>query len=113
MIRLKNDIQIAGIRESCRLLAEMYKNIIPQVVAGMSTKDIDDLCLEYMQAHGGKPAWYRENFPGAACVSVNNEVIHGVPSKKRKIKDGDLVSIDVGIDLNGYISDSAVTLMIG
>lgn len=113
MIRLKNDTQIEGIRKSCRLLAEMYKNIIPHVVAGMSTKDIDDLCLEYIQAHGGKPAWYRENFPGAACVSVNNEVIHGVPSKKRKIKDGDLVSIDVGIDLNGYISDSAVTLMIG
>ena len=113
MIRLKNETQIEGIRKSCRLLAEMYKSIIPQIAAGMSTKDIDDLCLEYMTARGGKPAWYRENFPGAACVSVNNEVIHGVPSKKRKIKDGDLVSIDVGIDLNGYISDSAVTLMIG
>lgn len=113
MIRLKNETQIEGIRKSCRLLAEMYKSIIPQIAAGMSTKDIDDLCLEYMTARGGKPAWYREGFPGAACVSVNNEVIHGVPSKKRKIKDGDLVSIDVGIDLNGYISDSAVTLMIG
>ena len=54
MIRLKNEIQIEGIRKSCRLLAEMYKSIIPQIAAGMSTKDIDDLCLEYMTARGGK-----------------------------------------------------------
>lgn len=113
MIRLKNEIQIQGIRKSCKLLADMYNHIIPKVTAGMSTKDIDDLCVEYITRHGGKPAWYREDFPGAACISVNNEVIHGIPSKKRHIKNGDLVSLDVGIDLDGYISDSAVTLMIG
>ena len=113
MIRLKNETQIQGIRKSCKLLADMYNHIIPKVTAGMSTKDIDDLCVEYITRHGGKPAWYREDFPGAACISVNNEVIHGIPSKKRHIKNGDLVSLDVGIDLDGYISDSAVTLMIG
>ena len=113
MIRLKNENQINGIRKSCQLLAEMYRQLIPQIKAGISTMDIDDFCVEFIKKHGGKPAWYRENFPGAACVSVNNAVIHGIPSKKQKIHDGDLVSIDVGIDLDGYISDSATTVMVG
>lgn len=113
MIRLKNENQINGIRKSCRLLAQMFKVVVPQVTAGISTKDIDDMCFEFMQKHGGKPAWYREDFPGAACVSVNDAVIHGIPSKKQKIRNGDLVSIDVGIDLDGYISDSSTTVMVG
>lgn len=113
MIRLKNEKQIAGIRESCHLLADLYKWLIPQVQAGMSTRDIDDLCVDFITKHGGKPAWYREGFDGAACISVNDAVIHGIPSKKFKIHNGDIVSLDIGIDLNGYISDSAVTIPVG
>lgn len=113
MIRLKNEKQIAGIRKSCHLLADLYKYLIPQVKAGMSTRDIDDLCVDFIVKHGGKPAWYAEDFDGAACISINNEVIHGIPSRKRKICNGDLVSLDIGIDLDGYISDSAVTVPVG
>ena len=113
MIRLKNDKQIAGIRKSCQLLANLYKEIIPQVKAGMSTRDVDDLCVDFIVRHGGKPAWYKEDFDGAACISINDEVIHGIPSRHRKIHNGDIVSLDIGIDLDGYISDSAVTLAIG
>ncbi|MCQ2594254.1 MAG: type I methionyl aminopeptidase [Treponemataceae bacterium] len=113
MIRLKNETQINGIRKSCKLLAQMFNEVLPQVKAGMSTRDVDDLCREFIIGHGGKPAWYAEGFDGAACISVNDEVIHGVPSKKRKIVDGDIVSIDVGIDLDGYISDSSHTIAIG
>lgn len=113
MIRLKNEDEINGIRKSCRLLAEMFKFVIPQVKAGMSTKDVDDLCVKFIKSHGGTPAWYREDFPGAACISINNEVIHGIPSKKRIIKDGDIVSLDVGIDLDGYISDSTHSVLVG
>lgn len=113
MIRLKNEKQIDGIRKSCQLLADMYKHVIPLVQAGMSTYEIDELCKEFIIHHGGKPAWYAEDFPGAACISVNDEVIHGIPSKKRKIVNGDIVSLDVGIDLGGYISDSAHTIKIG
>lgn len=113
MIRLKNEVQIDGIRKSCHVLASLYEYLIPLVTAGMSTKDIDDICVEFITKHGGTPAWYREDFPGAACISVNNEVIHGIPSRRRKIHSGDLVSLDIGIDLNGYISDSAVTVMVG
>ena len=113
MIRLKNEKQINGIRKSCQLLADMYKHVIPLIQAGMTTHDIDELCREFIVHHGGKPAWYKEDFPGAACISVNDEVIHGIPSKKRKIENGDIVSLDVGIDLDGYISDSAHTVKIG
>ena len=109
MIRLKNEDEINGIRKSCHLLADMFKAVIPQVKAGISTKELDDLCKKFIIAHGGKPAWYRENFPGAACISINDEVIHGIPSKKRIIKDGDIVSIDV----DGYISDSTHSVLVG
>ena len=113
MIRLKNEDEINGIRKSCHLLAEMFKEIITQVKAGMSTKQVDDLCKNFIIGHGGTPAWYREDFPGAACISVNEEVIHGIPSAKKIIRDGDIVCIDVGIDLDGYISDSTHSVLVG
>ena len=113
MIRLKNLDEINGIRKSCHLLADMFNCVLPQVKAGLSTKDVDDLCKDFIVSHGGTPAWYSEGFPGAACISINNEVIHGIPSKKRIIKDGDLVSIDVGINLNGFISDSTHSVLVG
>ena len=113
MIRLKNEDEINGIRKSCHLLADMFTEILPQVKAGMSTKEVDDLCRAFIKKHGGKPAWFREDFPGAACISVNEEVIHGIPSKKKIIHDGDLVSIDAGIDLDGYISDSTHSVLVG
>lgn len=113
MIRLKNEKQINGIRESCKLLAHLFEDILPKVKEGMSTFDIDELCRIFIQTNGGTPAWYREGFPGASNISVNHEVIHGVPSKKHIIKKGDIVSIDVGIDLKGYISDASRTIPIG
>ncbi|MBQ6057958.1 MAG: type I methionyl aminopeptidase [Treponema sp.] len=113
MIRLKNEKEIEGIRQSCHALADLFRDVIPQVHPGMSTKDVDDLVVKFIKKIGGKPAWYAEDFPGAACISINNEVIHGIPSKKRIIKDGDLVSLDIGIDLDGYISDSCHTVQVG
>ena len=113
MIRLKNDEEIEGIRKSCHLLADTFNYVIPQVKAGMTTKAIDDLFVDYIKAHGGSPAWYLEDFKGAACISINEEVIHGIPSKKRIVKDGDIVCLDVGIDLNGYISDSTHSVLVG
>ena len=113
MIRLKNEDEINGIRKSCHLLAAMFKEVLPQVKAGMSTKQVDDLCKNFIIGHGGTPAWYREDFPGAACISVNEEVIHGIPSTKKIIHDGDIVCLDVGIDLDGYISDSTHSVLVG
>lgn len=113
MIRIKNEKQIDGIRRSCKALARLYRELIPAVREGITTGELDDLCVAYIKKIGGKPAWYSQKFPGAACISVNEEVIHGIPSKSRVIKNGDLVSLDIGIDLGGFISDSAVTVAVG
>lgn len=113
MIRIKNKKQIDGIRDSCKMLAQLYKEVIPLVKEGISTGDIDAFCVDFITKRGAKPAWYSQNFPGAACISINDEVIHGIPSKKRIIRSGDLVSLDIGIDYKGYISDSAVTVPVG
>ncbi len=113
MIRIKNEKQIDGIRLSCKALAALYQKLIPMVREGISTGELDEFCVDYIKGIGGKPAWYSQGFPGAACISINEEVIHGIPSRKRIIRAGDLVSLDIGIDLKGYISDSAVTVPVG
>ncbi|QQO11236.1 type I methionyl aminopeptidase [Breznakiella homolactica] len=117
MIRLKNEKQIDEIRKSCQMLSAMYKELIPLVQPGVTTLELDLWAQDWIKKAGGKPAFLgygdRSNpFPGALCISINEEVIHGIPSK-RKIADGDLVSIDSGIDLGGYISDRAVTVEAG
>lgn len=113
MIRIKNEKQINGIRKSCKLLAALYQNLLPEVKPGVTTAALDEWCVRFIKEHGGTPAWYAEDFPGAVCVSINEEVIHGIPSKHRVVKQGDLVSLDIGIDLDGYISDSAKTVGVG
>ncbi|GHV85293.1 methionine aminopeptidase [Spirochaetia bacterium] len=117
MIRLKNDKQIEGIRRSCKMLSAMYRELIPLVKVGTATIDLDLWAQRWIKQHGGKPAFLgygpKDNpFPGALCISLNDEVIHGIPSK-RKIKEGDLVSVDCGIDLDGFISDQAITIEAG
>lgn len=117
MIRLKNKEQIAGIRESCKMLSTMFKELSPLVVPGTETRDLDQWVQNWIKKAGGKPAFLHygddENpFPAALCVSINEEVIHGIPSK-RKIASGDLVSLDCGINLGGHFSDMAMTLEVG
>ncbi|MBQ6672810.1 MAG: type I methionyl aminopeptidase, partial [Spirochaetales bacterium] len=114
MILLKTEEQIDGIRKSCKLLAQLLEYMDGKIAPGMSTWDVDQKCHEFIVKHGGKPAFLHfEGFPGSVCVSVNEEVIHGIPRKKHIIHDGDIVTIDAGIDLKGYFSDSAWTYMIG
>lgn len=113
MIKLKNDEEIKRIRESCKMLAEVYAELIKSVDIGITTLEINKICHDLITRRGGKPAFLDfSGFPASICISINEEVIHGIPSK-RKILDGDLVSLDLGIDLNGYFSDSAVTIPVG
>jgi methionyl aminopeptidase len=117
VIRLKNEKQIAGIRKSCKMLSAMYRELIPLVKPGIATLEIDHWVRNWIKKVGGKPAFLgvgdRDNpYPAAICVSLNDEVIHGIPSR-RKIAEGDLVSLDCGIELDGYISDQALTLEAG
>ena len=117
MIRLKNDRQIEGIRRSCHMLSAMYTELIPLVKPGIQTIEIDKWVQGWIKKAGGRPAFlgegHRRNpYPAAICISINEEVIHGIPSK-RKIAEGDLVSLDCGIILDGYVSDQAITLEAG
>jgi methionyl aminopeptidase len=117
MIRLKNEKQIDGIRKSCKMLSAMYRELIPLVKPGIQTIDIDHWVRDWIKKAGGKPVFLgycvkKNKFPAAICISINEEVIHGIPSKKR-IREGDLVSLDCGIDLGGFISDQAVSIEAG
>ena len=117
MIRLKNERQIEGIRQSCRMLSAMYRELIPLVKPGVSALDLDKWAQRWIKQNGGRPAFLgyggkKNPFPGALCISFNDAVIHGIPGK-RKIAEGDLVSIDCGINLGGFISDQALTIEAG
>ncbi|MDR1389392.1 MAG: type I methionyl aminopeptidase [Treponema sp.] len=117
MIRLKNEKQIDGIRKSCKLLSAMFRELVPRVKPGVSTADLDSWAHNWITKAGGRPSFLgygdkKNPFPGALCVSINEEVIHGIPSP-RKIMPGDLVSIDCGINLDGFISDQAITVEAG
>ena len=114
MIKLKNEKQIESIRKSCRMLSAMYIELIPLVKPGVQTIEIDKWVQNWIKKAGGLPAFqgvgHKKNpYPAAICISLNDEVIHGIPSK-RKIAPGDLVSLDCGIILDGYVSDQAITL---
>jgi methionyl aminopeptidase len=99
------------------MLSAMYRDLIPLVKPGVQPIEIDKWVQKWIKQAGGKPALLgygeRKNpFPAAICISVNDEVIHGIPGK-RKIRDGDLVSLDCGIDLGVYISDQALSVGVG
>lgn len=115
MILLKTNDQIQRIRESGAILYHAMHKVGRALEAGMSTFDIDALLYEEITAHqNALPAFlHYEGFPASACISINEEVIHGIPDKKRRIRNGDLVSIDLGVNLNGGISDSAFTFAVG
>ncbi|MDD7201295.1 MAG: type I methionyl aminopeptidase [Sphaerochaetaceae bacterium] len=114
MIQLKTEEEIDGIRKSCHLCAQMMAEVGQILRPGMSTWDMDKFCYDFTIAHGGKPAYLHfEGFPATACISVNEEVIHGIPSKKRIVEEGDLVDLDLGINLNGFFSDMSRTFVIG
>jgi methionyl aminopeptidase len=117
MIRYKNKKQIDGIRESCRMLCAMYRELAPLVKPGVETLELDAWARRWIEKSGGVPAFLgygprKHPFPRTLCISVNDEVIHGIPSK-RKLREGDLAGIDCGIIYNGFVSDKSITFEIG
>ena len=114
MIVIKSKREIGLMREPCKVTAELLHDLADYIKPGVSTKDISDFAEKRINSHGMKPTFKGYNgFPGAACVSVNEEVIHGIPSKGRLLKEGDIVSIDVGATYKGYNSDAARTYPVG
>jgi methionyl aminopeptidase len=113
MIRLKNAKEIAGIRESGRVLAGTLEELKKLLADGITTRELDAFARSHIESHGGTPAFLGYmNYPASICISLNNEVIHGIPGS-RKLRQGDIVSLDVGVELNGYFSDAAVTVPVG
>jgi methionyl aminopeptidase len=113
MIRLKNEREIAGVRASGSLLARTLQELAKLVEDGVTTRELDTFARSRIESHGGKPSFLGYNkYPASLCVSINNEVIHGIPGP-RKLRAGDLVSLDLGVNLNGYFSDAALTVAVG
>jgi len=112
-IVIKSASEIEGIREAGKLLAQVLESAAKACLPGRSTREIDAIIERRILSTGAKPTFkgYR-GFPAASCISVNDEVIHGIPGS-RKLKEGDLVKIDVGVTRKGYIADSAVTVPVG
>lgn len=114
MIVLKTSNEIAQMRDACKITALALRTGVEAVEPGKSTMDINRIIHEVITAHGAVPSFLGYGgFPAAACISLNNQVIHGIPSKKIIIKDGDIVSIDVGAFYKGYHGDSAFTVGAG
>ena len=114
MIQLKNADQIKIMKEAGRITGEALLVARDHVRPGVSTYEIDRVVRAYIERAGAKPSFLGYGgFPGSACVSVNDEVIHGIPSKQRILMEGDIVKIDVGAFYKGYHGDSARTIAVG
>ena len=114
MIIIKSPEDLKKLKKACKISADVLKYAGQEITAGMSTYELDKLIHEYITAHGAKPLFLgMYGFPASACISVNDEVIHGIPSKKTIIRSGDIVSVDVGAYIDGYHGDNAYTYAVG
>ena len=114
MIVLRTAKEIDMMRKACQISAEALQVAGEAVKPGITTYEIDQIAYRYIKKQGAEPNFLNYNgFPATACISINDEVIHGIPSKKRVLKEGDIVSIDLGAKVNGYNGDNAATFACG
>ena len=113
MIHVKSEKEIELIRESCRIVRDTLNFVGEKIHAGMTTKELDVLIERFIRSEGANPSCIGYGgFPAAACISINEVVVHGIPSD-RVIQDGDIVSVDVVADKNGYHGDACRTFCVG
>ena len=112
-IPLKSAAELDAMRTSCRMTAEVLNQVAAAVKPGITTGELDALTRRLIEAMKAKPSFLGYNgYPGAICISINDEVIHGIPGR-RVVLPGDVVSLDVGVYYNGFNGDSATTVMVG
>jgi methionyl aminopeptidase len=114
MIELKSPVQIAHMREAGRILADAFRMCRDLVKPGVSTLEIDREVESLIRERKAKPAFkgYR-GFPATICASINEEVVHGIPAARRRLREGDIIGLDLGAIVEGYYADAAVTLPVG
>ena len=109
----KSTEDIEQLRKSATVLSQLLGEIAREIRPGVTTLSLDKLAYDYIHDHGGTPAFLNyHGFPNSLCISVNDQVVHGIPSDY-ELRDGDIISVDGGVDLNSYISDSAYTFPVG
>jgi methionyl aminopeptidase len=113
MIIIKSSREIEQLRRPNAIVAEVLQRLRKAVVAGITTRELDQIAEEVILSMGAVPAFkgYR-GYPASLCASINEQVVHGIPNQRR-LKEGDIVSLDVGASLNGYFGDAAITLPVG
>jgi len=117
-VPVKSPQEVDLMRESCRIVAEVLAVVGSRIAPGIPTKELDDLAEDWIRSRGGEPAFKgygsdRNNpFPASLCISIDEEVVHGIPDG-RLLKDGQIVSIDVGVKKNGFFGDGARTFPVG
>ncbi len=113
-VTIKSQHEIELMRESCKILAEVHAKLGEMIEPGISTWDIDAMGEKLIRSYGCVPNFLNYNgYPASICVSVNDEVVHGIPSKERILMEGDIVSLDAGLIYKGYHSDAARTYPVG
>jgi methionyl aminopeptidase len=115
MIQLKSDREIDIMAEGGRILGQTLDRLRAAVKPGISTMDLDAIAEDFIKGHAGATAAFKGlyGFPGSICTSINEEIVHGIPSKRRILKDGDIISIDAGVGYKGFFTDSAITVPVG
>ncbi|MFZ0629697.1 MAG: type I methionyl aminopeptidase [Acidobacteriaceae bacterium] len=113
-VTIRTPQEIEKMRRSGQVVREVLEHVRKAVKPGSSTLDLEQAAAEKIRELGATPAFKGyHGYPCVLCTSINNEVVHGIPSGERKLRDGDLVSIDTGVVLNGYYGDSAITVAVG
>lgn len=111
-ITLKSPREIAIMREANRIVADTLLLVADHARPGVTTRELDHVALDYVRSRGGQPSFPLVNFNGTLCISVNNEIVHGIPGK-RALREGDVVSLDLGVVYNGWHGDAAMTVPVG
>lgn len=125
MIPIKTAEEIKIMRQAGRILAQVMRRIARQIRPGISTFELDEIAEKLIRKYGAEPAFkgylpdtvrdieISKGYPATLCTSINSEVVHGLPSRNRILRDGDIIGIDCGLKLNGYYADMAITLAVG
>jgi methionyl aminopeptidase len=119
MIYLKTSSEITKMRKSCQIIGSLLDSLEGIIRPGVNTLELDEYTEDFIRSRGGKPSFkgYQipglKPFPGSICASVNSAIVHGIPRRDLILKEGDIIGIDVGVELDGYHGDAARTYRVG